>query len=253
MNKKLLSFVALLIVLFIGTINFNTPLQKPIISFFNIIKEKYLSTLSYINDTIDEHFFQAETIKDLKEKLLICKEKNIYTINYKQELQSLLNINDANFSINPNVELVRAISYERFGDTNRIWLEIKDYNASKIYGLIYKNYVAGIVISKNSMPLGVLNKDPKSSYAVIIGDVKAPGIVHGNNEENIVATYIPTWYDIKIGDEVITSGLDNIFFKGLKVGKVISITTSQGYKKATLKPYYTSNELNYFYMIKQVR
>jgi rod shape-determining protein MreC len=172
---------------------------------------------------------------------------------YKNELESLYKANNSKLSLNPDIELVRAISYENFGDLNKLWLEVKDYNGSKIYGLIYKNYVAGIVINKNNMPLALLNNDPKSSYAVSIGKQNAPGIAHGNNEKDIVVTYIPSWYEIKVGDEIVTSGLDNIFFKGIKVGVIKSITTSQGYKKAIVKPYYNSNELNYFYMIKKVR
>jgi len=72
-------------------------------------------------------------------------------------------------------------------------------------------------------------------------------------DENIIVTFIPTWYNIGVGDEVTTSGLDNVFFEGLKVGKVLSLSTSQGYQKAVVKPYYTMDVLNYFYMIKRTK
>ena len=36
----------------------------------------------------------------------------------------------------------------------------------------------------------------------------------------LVAKYIPSWMNIYIGDEVITSGMDDIFPQGLKLGKI---------------------------------
>jgi rod shape-determining protein MreC len=113
--------------------------------------------------------------------------------------------------------------------------------------------VAGIVIQHKGKPLALLNRDIKSSYAVQIGKNLAPGIVHGNNGKNLVVKFIPAWFEVSQGDEVVTSGLDNIFFKGLKVGRVISITSSQGYQNAVVEPYYDSNNPNYFHMIKEVR
>ncbi|MEO1938539.1 MAG: rod shape-determining protein MreC, partial [Sulfurimonas sp.] len=51
------------------------------------------------------------------------------------------------------------------------------------------------------------------------------------------------------GDEVTTSGLDNIFFPGLKVGKVISLSKSQGYQRAVVEQYYKANRPSYFHII----
>ena len=65
--------------------------------------------------------------------------------------------------------------------------------------------------------------------------------------------FIPAWFDIQEGDEVITSGLDNIFFKGLKVGRVISVKKSQGYQNAIIEQYYKASDLGYFHMIRSVK
>ena len=253
MNKKLLGFLVLIALLFWGTVNYNENIQKPINRFFNTLKNSYVHMITSINDTIEEHFFQALRIKNLKRELEVCKKNTLLLHQYKNELDDLYKLNDSNLSADPRVKLVRAVSYAKFGDMNKVWLDVEEYNASKIYGLVYKKSVAGIVIPKDDMPLALMIRDPKSSYAVHIGKVQAPGIAHGNNEQNIIVTFIPTWYNIEIGDEVVTSGLDNIFFEGLKVGKVISLSTSQGYKKAVVKPYYDLTTLNYFYMIEKTK
>ena len=253
MNKKLLWFFVLLLLLFWGAMNFTDTFQKPLNQLFNSLKNNYVDTLTAIDDAIDAHFFQAKTIIKLKQQLNECKQKTLLMDQYKRQLQSLTQLTDSNLSVDPRIKLVRAVSYAKFGDMNKIWLEVHDYNASKIYGLVYKERVAGIVIPKDQMPLALLIRDPKSSFAVRIGKAQAPGIAHGNNDKNIIVTYIPTWYNIAVGDEVVTSGLDDIFFEGLKVGKVLSLTTSQGYQKAVVQPYYNLKSLSYFYMIEKVK
>lgn len=169
------------------------------------------------------------------------------------EINDLFKANNSGLQTDPKVELVRTISYEKFGDLNRIWIEVNDYNSSKIYGLTYNELVAGIVVPKNGKPLGLLNRDIQSSYAVFVGKKRAPGIAHGNNAKNLVVKFIPAWFKIEKGDEVITSGLDKVFFKGLKVGRVLSVKKSQGYQNAIIEPYYESNDPNYFHMIKRVK
>ena len=235
--------------LFIGATRYSSTIQTPLIGALNSIKSFYFFSIDYIHSTIEQHFQQAKRIESLEKKLRLCQNKELLLQQYKKELEQLLTLEKTKGKFLKGVSLVRAIAYEEFGDTNRIWLDFDDYNSSKIYGLVYKEYVAGIVIPKNNQPLALLNRDQKSAYAVMIGDEKAPGIAHGNDEKNIVVTYIPAWYNIKVGDEVVTSGLDDIFFQGIKVGKVLSITTAEGYKKVVVQPYFTQATLQEYFVI----
>ena len=253
MNKKVLSFLSILIALFVGALYYSNTIQAPLISIQNQIKINYHNSIKFIEDNFNKHFFQADTIVKLQEKLDKYENNHLVMQQLASEINDLYKENNSSLKTDPKVELIRTISYEQFGDLNRIWLEIPEYNSSKIYGLTYKEIVAGIVISKNGRALGLLNKDIESSYAVSIGSIHAPGIAHGNNDENLVVKFIPAWFEIKEGDEVITSGLDNIFFKGLKVGRVISVKKSQGYQNAIIEQYYKANDPGYFHMIKSVK
>lgn len=253
MNKSSLGYFFLVIALFVGALNYSTTLQAPFITSLNFIKSTYFHITESIDNTISRHIFQASTIDEFKEKLQNCEQHRLIMLQLQSELYDLYKLHDNNTTINPKVQLVRTIAYQQFGDFNRLWIDMQDFNSSKIYGLTYKKMVAGIVINDNNKPLALLNKDPKSTYSVYVGTAHAPGIAHGNNEENIVVDFIPTWFKINKGDEVTTSGLDNIFFKGLKVGKVLWVRYYEGYQKALVKPYYQANEPNYFYAIKDVR
>jgi len=253
MNKSLLGFFSIFIALLVGALYYTSIIQSPFISALNAINSTYHNTTEFIQTQINKHFFQAQHIAILEEKLQKYENNHLVMQQLASEVNDLFKENHSKLKMNPKVELVRTISYQEFGNLNKIWLEVPDYNSSKIYGLTYKELVAGIVISKNGRALGLLNKDIKSSYAVYVGEEKAPGIAHGNNGENLVVRFIPAWFNIKEGDEVISSGLDEIFFKGLKVGTVLSVTKSQGYQNAVIKPYYQANKPNYFHMIKNIK
>jgi rod shape-determining protein MreC len=253
MNKQLLSLFPILIALILGALYYSNFIQKPIISSLNYVKINYHNSIEFIQDTIDKHFFQAQEIASLKAKLNKYENNHLVMQELASEINDLYQENNSSLKTNPQVELVRTISYEKLGNLNRIWIEIPDYNSSKIYGLTYKELVAGIVIPKNGRALGLLNNDIKSSYAVFIGQKHAPGIAHGNNGKNLVVKFIPAWFSIKKGDEVTTSGLDQVFFKGLKVGRVLSVSTAQGYQNAVIEPYYKANDPLYFHMIRNVK
>ncbi|MCK4875909.1 MAG: rod shape-determining protein MreC [Sulfurimonas sp.] len=253
MNKGLLSFFSIFIALLVGALYYTDVIQSPFISALNSVKTNYHNSIEFIQETIDEHFFQARHITELENKLQKYENNHLVMQQLASEVNDIFKENHSKLKTDPKVQLVRTISYQKFADLNRIWLEVPDYNSSRVYGLTYKELVAGIVISQNGRALGLLNKDIKSSYAVYVGDRKAPGIAHGNSAENLIVRFIPAWFTIKEGDEVVTSGLDEIFFKGLKVGTVVSVTKSQGYQDAVIEPYYKANNPNYFHMIKKIK
>jgi rod shape-determining protein MreC len=253
MNKELLGFFLIFVALFVGAMYYTNIIQEPFISALNTIKSTYHNSVESVSKKVDQHFLQADHIEELNDELAKYENNHLVMQQLASEVNDLFEANKSSLKSNPKVQLVRTISYQRFGDLNRLWVDMEDFNASKVYGLTYKELVAGIVVAQGSKPLAILNRDIKCTYAVYVGDKKAPGVAHGNDDEHIVVEYIPSWYKIADGDLVVTSGLDNIFFKGLKVGTVVSHSKSQGYQSAIVKPFYDSNEPSYFHLIKEVR
>ena len=252
MNKENTSFLIIFIALFVGALYYNNIIQAPIASALTTVKTSYNSTISFIKDSIDEHFEQRQKIIQLKQQLAQYKELHLTSHSIATELNDLYKASHSKLKSSPKVSLIRTISYVKFGDTNKIWVDMEDFNSSKVYGFVYNEHPAGIIISKNNKPLALLNSDYKSSYAVFVGKNKAPGIIHGNNDKYMIVDFIPTSVVIKPGDEVITSGLDKLFFKGLIVGKVISISRAQGYQSAVVEPVYKNKNVNYFHVINKV-
>lgn len=253
MNREVLGIFFLFVALFSAALMFSTGLQSPILSLTNTIKSSYHNTTAAIAAGYDEHFAQRDTIIELREELKLYEESHLLLHQVATELNALFIENNSTFKVNPNVALVRTISYVKFGDINKVWIDTPPFDPSKVYGLVHKENVAGIVVMKDERPMALLNGAIKSSYAVYVGKNNAPGIVHGLNTKELIVEFIPTWITIAEGDEVVTSGLDHLFFPGLKVGKVISIEQSQGYQNAIIKPYYNASNPDYFHLIKSIR
>ncbi len=253
MSRKFSRFLLIIALLLGFALNYNNTLQSPIISYLNNIKLFYHSALTQIQDAINQHFYQQEHIQALQKKLKLYEKNHLISHQIASELNKLYQENNATFKSNPDLTLVQGLSYVTLGDMNKIWLHMDDFNSSKIYGLLNKERVAGIVISKNNQPLALLNNDPKCSYAVYIGENKAPGIIHGKNQKEMLIEFIPSWIKINVGDEVVTSGLDNLFFSNILVGKVSAISKSQGYQNAVVTPYYNKTEIGFFHIIKRIR
>ncbi|WP_281951240.1 rod shape-determining protein MreC [Nitrosophilus kaiyonis] len=247
MNKKFILYLTILL-LFIGGIKFNF-LQKELQDFTNFIKIKYHQINDYLENIILLHLNQEETIENL---LLQNRELEKYKLQFnaiKDELQSIKKECNSSIKNSFDIKLVRAISYSKLGDFSSVWIDFKDFNKTKIYGLVKDDFAAGIVVEKNSKPLALLNSNKKCAYAVEIGDVRAPGVAIGHKNGIMKVKFIPMHKQIKVGDEVVTSGMDNIFFYGIKVGKVIKIKERGSYKVAEIKPYADISHPKYFWVI----
>jgi rod shape-determining protein MreC len=236
-----------------GATYFSSTLQSPLLGLLQSINNAWSSLTTSVGEAIDEHLRQQNTIIALRKKVAMYKQSHLVLHGVAAEFNALLAENNVTFHYDPHVELARAISYANFGDMNKLWLKMDDFNASKIYGLVYNENAAGIVTARDGRPLALLNGDRQCSYAVFVGPNKAPGIVRGRNSDTMLVQYIPTWITISVGDEVVTSGLDQLFFSGIKVGKVRSIELTGGYQNAVIEPFYKGNDPAYFHVITSMR
>ncbi len=235
MTKKNLIIFFTVASLVIAGVNLNPTAKEVTISFLNKLRSEYLYFIQYVQNKIEEHFRQQEEIVKLREELKSLSQKAILSTAYKNKLNNLLEENNLS-SYNPKLQLVEALSYVNINEFSKVWLKFPKFDKNKIYGLLYKGFSAGIVVSKYDKPMALLQNNSKCTYSVYIGKEKIPGVIFGNSQIMIVK-YIPPWLSPKDGEEVFTSGLDKIFFEGVKVGKIIKVLDEKSYKSAIVEPY----------------
>ncbi|WP_300702202.1 rod shape-determining protein MreC [uncultured Campylobacter sp.] len=201
----------------------------------------------YIADSISEHLNQAEQIRLLKEQNHKLEEANALVSTFANQLNLLLE--DKNSSQHfPQVSLVRAISYTRLDNYNRLWLSSTSFTGNKNKGLIYKGYTAGIAVLDDNRPMALLQQDEDCVFSVYIGKDKVPGVLQGLGN-SVSIKFIPKTKNINLGDTVYTSGLDNIFFSGVPVGTVKEIIDDEVYQSALIEPFVEISLPSYMYMI----
>jgi rod shape-determining protein MreC len=70
--------------------------------------------------------------------------------------------------------------------------------------------------------------DRNAAAAGLVERSRAQGVVIGTGTDQMRFEYIPGTADLKVGDRVVTSGMDGIYPKGFVIGQIESIQRSAG-------------------------
>ena len=205
----------------------------------NDISTLFLDTVVYIESSIDKYIYQIQYINQLKD---LNQKNNDYKLLYDiktSQLNELNKLQNIDYKQQYSFEKTRGLSYYKFDDFSKIIIDYPVSNEKKIYALLtYDGFSAGIVINKDDQNVAYLNNNIKCNYSVYIGDSNAPGITSGMDKNGlIIIKYVPLWKNIKKGDDIISSGMDNIFPFGIKVGKVEDIKIGDTTQEIYAKPY----------------
>ncbi len=160
-------------------------------------------------------------------KLLEMKENSIYKGNLKFARVSFSDINNLN---------------------NKIFIDLGSKDGIKIDMItVYGDYLVGKIIAVHDSYSEVeLITNPNCIISTkTMGEVL--GIARGSDEEDGLLYFQPSIVEdnLKEGDEIITSGISDIYPEGIKVGKIEQIDEKEnyGYKRVTLKPGFESKDL----------
>ncbi len=200
----------------------------------------------------DRYITQKESIKRLEESNRRLNRFLIAQTNYLNQIDKLIPIVEDN--IHNNVSVVYATGYTKLNSYDQILLtKTKDLNQDKIYGLMQKSFVIGTAQFKNGILYGNLISSQKCKFSVYIGKDRVPGVAIGGEKGKVIIKYIQKWKKIKIGDRVLTSGLDNIFFANIPVGVVEDIGSKNSYTTAKIKVYADYLHLDYLFLLKDIK
>ncbi|MCX8160856.1 MAG: rod shape-determining protein MreC [Candidatus Saccharicenans sp.] len=116
----------------------------------------------------------------------------------------------------------------------------------------------GNLVGRTAEPVGthetrvLLITSEDSGVAVITAGERMPGILSGDGQGKCLIKYVMSSSPAGLeGDEVMTSGFDRVFPPGLKVGKILQISTREGiFKKIIVQPYFDIRELELVAVLK---
>jgi rod shape-determining protein MreC len=94
--------------------------------------------------------------------------------------------------------------------------------------------------------------DQNAAAGALVERSRAQGIVIGsNNEDTLRMNFVAATADVKVGDTIVTSGVDGIFPKGFVIGKVEEVDNGNGiYKAIRVRPSVDFNTLEEVLVVK---
>lgn len=79
--------------------------------------------------------------------------------------------------------------------------------------------------------------DSNAAAGAMVERTRAQGVAIGTGSDRLQMEYVPSSADVKAGDQVVTSGIDGIYPKGLVIGQIESVQGGTGdSRKIVIKP-----------------
>jgi rod shape-determining protein MreC len=146
----------------------------------------------------------------------------------------------------------RAIAAEVIGKDPSPWFKTiiidkgKDDRVERGMAVVIPEGVVGQVIDVSSYYSKVLLIiDHNSSVDALLQRTRSRGIIKGGASGRCFFKYVLRKHDVEVGDRVVSSGLDDVFPKGLAIGHVYSITKPAAgiFQEITVTPYVNFEKL----------
>ena len=255
MKTRLVVIVILLLILTVLLTRNDERISDTLLGIINPLKQNYKNLTENLKEKSHSYIFQKESIERLSRENRILRKRLLEQSHYIRQVQDIYEVLPK-LSRLPlhNISITQTISYVKLNSFSQIILtKPKGLRPDKLYGLIQDKVVAGTAIVHNNQLYGYLTSDRKCRFSVFIGKEKAPGIAIGEKDNEMVVKFIPKWHKIKVGDKVVTSGLDNIFFENIPVGKVTKVDLQSSYKVAHIKTYNDIFHPKTFFLINDAR
>jgi rod shape-determining protein MreC len=208
------------------------PLQTALIAGADAIDREWMATV-HARDLIDENAQLWDRVAALESALLQVQEARLAA-------ERVHSLQEAYGGMGSGVQIARVIGVGQGG-----WSHFYTLNRGEEDGVAPRDVAVtgeGVVgqvyaVTARSSQLMPIT-EPSSSVSVRLKRSRDIGVLEGVGEWQCEVRYLSPEADIKIGDEVITSGLGGVYPAGLRVGTVVSVIADERVpgKIARVKP-----------------
>lgn len=246
MFKRFLIFAAAAFVLIAFTFQFprirnsasswSQSLFRPFLESASILSAQAWNVRNQFYDywnAIDKQHEQEQQIEELESRLVHLDE----VLLENSRLKSLLDFRD---TLPQKAVGVRIIGYGL-----KPWKKSVLLNKGSSQGikntsvLVVPSGLVGRIVDVSLLSSqAILLTDPESRVTAMTLTSRAQGIVEGNGNEKLKLRYLNLDDPVQVGEIVVTSGLSDIFPKGLRVGRIEAVQRDPDglHLSATVKP-----------------
>lgn len=201
-------------------------------------------SIRFVKNVWSQYFFLISVAKEnenLKKTLYYAIEENekrneIELTNYR--LRKLLN-----FKKNIDHQVLPA---EIIGKDPSPWYQAilidkgKSHGVEKGQPVVIPEGIAGQVTEVlNNYSKVLLIIDQNSAVDALVQRTRARGVIKGDSTDRYLFKYVLRKHDVRIGDTIVSSGLDGVFPKGLRIGYVSEVVkpSSGIFQDVTVAPF----------------
>ena len=195
----------------------------------------------------EEIIAENENLKKENMELKIQKERNQKIHEENERLLKLLEMKE-NSIYKGNLKFARVSFSDINNLNNKIFIDLGAEDGIKIDMItVYGDYLVGkiVAVHNNYSEVELITNPNSIISAKTMRDIL--GIARGSDEEDGLLYFQPSIVEdnLKEGDEIVTSGISDIYPEGIKIGKIEEIDEKEnyGYKRVTLKPGFESKDL----------
>jgi len=264
--KNKLFLVGILVFLQLLLISYQIPLggkqtllEKLLLMIFAPVQKVAVGSYKLVIDSWEK----LSTLKRVQEENQVLRKEIFFLKQQNQLLQEKLRLSLGRIELEKNLELISnsVITARIIGFDPANYFRSAVINKGTADGLVKNLPVCdkyGQLVGRVAEPVGqsearvILITSEESGVAVITNSDRTPGILSGDGQGRCLIKYVMASSPLGVeGDEVQTSGFDRVFPPGLRVGRIIQVSTKGGiFKKIVVKPYFDIRELELVAVLK---
>ena len=237
---RFLLYAFVLILFFVMLISFvfrNYKLSRNVSSNVSVVVSKVDSVISVpftalakSHDVISDFLSTYSENRDLKKSLSTLENQSAVISNLQEENDSLR----ASLNLSDKLSRNNVITAEVSMRPSVTWLKELTINVGKSKS-VSKSMLATYIASS------VKGEDGSQIFGIISS--------YDNKKKLLEMTQLNSSSDVKVGSEVVTSGLDEVSVKDVPIGKVESVIDYEGNRTILVKPYADFDKISYVTLV----
>jgi rod shape-determining protein MreC len=208
-----------------------TPVEKLVDQVSNSVSAVWRGYIALVGVNRENQRLQSE-LSELKMQVVRQQEHIVEA----ERLRKLLNVDE---NLVGKTAVARVIGRDPAEGYRSITIDKGRVHGVQVDAAVLtpEGIVGRVIHCGNYSAVVQLIVDPQSAAGVLVLPNRRVGVIKGNGGAELDLDYIDDDTELKVGDELITSGDDRIYPKGVPVGAITSVGARRGlFKTVRIKP-----------------
>ncbi len=191
---------------------------------------------------------------ELRSEVERLRRARVEAFGLEQELARLSVAVDYSAAPRGGLKVADIVHIDHTSWLQTLLLYVGDAEVVRNQAVVSANGLVGRIVAAPSPYAKVqLVTDREASVGSMVQRTRRQGVVRGGSPGTLELAYVPLQADVRVGDLVVTAGIDGIYPRGLPVGTVTSVTPGDElFHDIRLTPAVDFGEIDQVYVLDRV-